>query len=207
MSFQTWSVFAVTEVALCMTPGPAVLFVVSQALRLGGPRSLWANAGILAGNSFYFALSATGLGALLLASHRLFLTLKWIGAAYLVFLGVTTFLQRADNPELSFSRTERGRLPVFFRGLVTQIANPKALVFFIAFLPQFIQAEAPIWPQILILGMTSLAIEFVVLGSYGFLAGTASAVARRPRFARATNRVSGALLIGAGAGLAIVESE
>src|SRR5262249_11533280 len=94
MTWQKWVMFMVMEIVLCLTPGPAVLFVVAQGLRYGAARSLWANLGILSGNAFYFALSATSLGALLLASHELFTAVKWAGAAYLVWLGVTTFFGR-----------------------------------------------------------------------------------------------------------------
>jgi len=205
MTLETWGVFAITEIALCLTPGPAVLFVVSQGLRYGGSRSILANVGILCGNAFYFALSAFGLGTLLLASHRLFLVIKWVGAAYLVFLGVRTFFERRaisganeDGSELSISGP--GMLA---RGFATQVANPKALVFFAAFLPQFIQPNQAVLPQLLILGITSEMIEFIVLGGYGMLSASAASMTRRPRFATITNRVSGGLLIAAGAGIAL----
>ncbi|HEX8907420.1 MAG TPA: LysE family transporter, partial [Longimicrobiaceae bacterium] len=94
MTWQRWAVFMAMEIVLSLTPGPAVLFVVAQGLRYGAVRSLWANLGILSGNAFYFALSATGLGALLLASHDLFAAVRWAGAAYLVWLGISTFVGR-----------------------------------------------------------------------------------------------------------------
>ena len=95
MGPEVWIVFAVTETALCLTPGPAVLLVLSQALTRGTRASLWSNAGILAGNTFYFLLSATGLGAVLLASYDVFFAIKWLGAAYLVWLGVRAFFGRS----------------------------------------------------------------------------------------------------------------
>jgi threonine/homoserine/homoserine lactone efflux protein len=200
--------FMVMEIVLCLTPGPAVLFVVAQGLRYGVVRSLWANLGILSGNAFYFALSATGLGALLLASNELFTAVKWAGAAYLVWLGVTTFLGRGGAvaeegtgdvaPSVSGPR-------LLGRGFVLQAANPKALVFFTALLPQFIDPRGPVAAQVLVLGASSVFAEFFVLAGYGAFAGRAGRLARRPSFARATNRVAGALLVGAGAGLALAE--
>ena len=209
-SFETWSVFAITEVALCLTPGPAVLFVVSQGLRYGGPRSLFANAGILAGNGIYFALSASGLGAILLASHKLFLAIKWAGAAYLLVLGIRSFFDRQSRTEEAAqfsddSAASRSRL--FTRGLATQLGNPKALIFFSALLPQFINSSLPLLPQILLLGITGEVIEFLTLSGYGLLAGNAGSFLRQPRFAAITNRVSGTFLIAAGAGLAFVKTE
>src|ERR1700741_3224028 len=142
MTWQTWGLFMLTEIVLCLTPGPAVLFVVSQGLRYGGMRSLWANGGVLTANALYFVLSAAGLGAVLLASAELFLVVKWAGAAYLVYLGATTFFGRTgafasdgdDPPAVSGPR-------LLIRGFVLQAANPKALIFFTALLPQFIRPE------------------------------------------------------------------
>lgn len=207
MTLTTWAFFILTETALCLTPGPAVLFVVSQALKHGSLKSLWANAGILSGNAFYFALSATGLGALLLASHRLFLGVKWAGAAYLVYLGVKTFLDRGASDEVTSATSETAGPRLLVRGFAVQAANPKALVFFTALLPQFINPAANVAFQFLILGISSLFVEFLVLGGYGILAGRASSLAAKPRFARATNKVSGGLLIAAGAGLALEGNE
>jgi threonine/homoserine/homoserine lactone efflux protein len=204
MSWQVWLLFAVTETFLCLSPGPAVLFVVSNGLSRGGGASLWANAGILTGNSFYFLLSAFGLGAMLLASHELFTIIKYAGATYLVFLGVQTFRGSglASEPARALE-VEYSGWKTLARGFALQVANPKALVFFVALLPQFIDARHAIAPQIAILAITSVLIEFVVLGGYGYLAGRVSTLARQPRFMRQTNAASGVMLIVAGAGVAI----
>ena len=203
MSWQVWLVFAATEAFLCLSPGPAVLFVISHGLSRGGAASLWANAGILAGNTFYFLLSAFGLGAMLLASHELFTIIKYAGAAYLVFLGVQTIrgsgLAVATTSAVDLNKSGWTTLA---RGFALQVANPKALVFFVALLPQFIDARRPIAPQIAILAITSVLIEFLVLGGYGYLAGRASLLARRPSFVKRTNLASGVMLIVAGAGVA-----
>jgi homoserine/homoserine lactone efflux protein len=207
MTFQTWLLFVVTGLVLCLTPGPAVLFVVSHGLRHGRAASVWANLGILTTNAFYFVLSAAGLGAILLASHEVFTVLRYAGAAYLVYLGVMTF--RGSGVPLAVSDTApaaesiSGR-KVFLRGVSLQAANPKALIFFVALLPQFIRPDAgnPAL-QIAILGVTSTVVEFFVLVGYGVLAAAASEKARQPRFARLTNRVSGVMLIAAGTGIGL----
>jgi threonine/homoserine/homoserine lactone efflux protein len=173
-------------------------------LSRGGAASLWANAGILAGNTFYFLLSAFGLGAMLLASHDLFTIMKYAGAAYLVFLGVQTFRGSGIAAEPARAlEVEYSGWNTLARGFALQVANPKALVFFVALLPQFIDARYSIAPQIAILAITSVLIEFVVLGGYGYLAGRAATLARRPRFMKQTNAASGIMLIVAGAGIAI----
>ena len=203
MTWQTWMLFVITEAVLSMTPGPAVLFVVSQAIRRGAAKSVWGSWGILTANGMYFALSATSLGAVILASYKLFLLIKWAGALYLVYLGLRSFLGSTPLFELpeSHSATETG--PRILRdGFLLQAANPKALFFFTAILPQFIDPHHNVAFQILVLGLSSIVVEFLILVTYGELAGRALAAARNPRFEKLTNRLGGSLLIAAGIGLA-----
>ena len=202
MSWTTWWIFVSTETVLCLIPGPAVLFVLSSALRSGSRKSIASNLGILAANSVYFILSATGIGALLLASYNLFFAIKWIGAAYLIFLGIRALFGKADVVEMGPSPADRRAWHLFKDGFILQMSNPKAIVFFSALLPQFIDPHVEVAPQVAILAVTSAIIEFCVLLSYGLAAGWAAALARQPRYASWTNRVAGTLLIGAGAGLA-----
>jgi threonine/homoserine/homoserine lactone efflux protein len=199
MSYRLWSLFVVTEIILCLTPGPAVLLVVSQAMRHGFGKAMRSLLGILAANTFYFVLAATSLGAMLVASHRLFFAIKWLGAAYLVVLGIQAL--RAPAPQVATDATPPR---AFLHGLALQLSNPKMLLFFTAILPQFIVPNAPIMLQMLILSLTSLAVEAVVLTSYALLAGRAAS-AGHSRFARVTHRLSGGLLIAAGLGLAALE--
>jgi len=206
MNWTVWWLFVPVETVLCLTPGPAVLLVLATALRRGPRASIASTLGILSANSIYFALSATGLGAVLLASYRIFFLIKWAGAAYLIYLGVKALLSKSGtfgNPEAATGFT-RSAPRLFLDGLLLQLSNPKAIVFFAALLPQFIDPKGDLVMQVLVLGITSVAIESLVLLCYGLAAGRASAVARQPRYARWTNRVSGVLLIGAGGGLAVL---
>lgn len=204
MSLRVWFFFVVTEAVLCLTPGPAVLFVVSCGLARGGRAALWGNAGILSANTFYFIVSAFGLGAVLLGSHELFTIVKYVGAGYLVWLGIQT-IRGAGLAIQTHSATQpavQGRR-MLARGFVLQAANPKALLFFVALLPQFIDVRQAIVPQMAILAVTSAVVEWVILAAYGYGAGRAAALAREARFVRATNRASGGLLVAAGTLLAL----
>src|SRR5579883_583371 len=137
MTWTTWWLFAASEVVLCLTPGPAVLFVLSSALRAGARKSIASNAGILAANTVYFLISATGVGALLIASERLFSAIKWIGAAYLIWTGLRAIFGHTDVVAAEGVRETRASR-LFGGGFITQASNPKAIVFFSALLPQFL---------------------------------------------------------------------
>jgi homoserine/homoserine lactone efflux protein len=204
MTLDTWLYFCATEALLCLTPGPAVLFVISQAVA-GAGFGLRASLGILAANAFYFFLSAIGIGAALVASYELFFAIKWVGVAYLVWLGAGALLRPrgAVDPAPEARAVPRP----FLRGVVLQGANPKVILFFTALLPQFISPGAAVAPQIAILGASSIAIEFVVLALYAGLAARARGAIGRAGFVTSFDRASGVLLLGAAAGLATLRRE
>jgi homoserine/homoserine lactone efflux protein len=203
MTWQIWLLFVITEAVLSLSPGPAVLYVLSQAIRRGAQKSVWASGGILSSNALYFALSATSLGAVIVASYTLFFLIKWLGAAYLVYLGIASFFGKASIVALPEGDTGARSGPRILRdGFFLQAANPKALLFFTAILPQFINARHNVIFQVLVLGVSSIVVEFIILFVYGQLAGRALSAARDPRFEKLTNRLAGSLLIGAGLGLA-----
>jgi threonine/homoserine/homoserine lactone efflux protein len=202
MTLETWALFAITETALSLTPGPAVLLVLSQGLTRGTRPSIFASLGILTGNAVYFALSGTGLGAVLLASYEVFSAIRWLGAAYLIWLGISAFFGKSTVLTVQAgAATSPAR--TWLNGFVLQAANPKALVFFVALLPQFIDPHGSVLGQVAILGVTSVVIEFFVLLAYGALAGRLTAVAARPRFQTLANRVAGGMLIAAGVSVAV----
>lgn len=207
MTLNTWLLFCLTEAVLCFTPGPAVLLVVSMALARGSAAGFGASLGILAANGIYFAISATSLGALLLASAELFAVVKWAGAAYLIWTGAR-MLFASDQPEVDDAGepTRPRSLNAFSYGVLTQGANPKALIFFSAILPQFVDPHGAIGSQMLILGVSSMVIELAVLGLYVVLSQRARGLSGNRRLAGPLTRVGGALLVGAGARLAFYRS-
>jgi homoserine/homoserine lactone efflux protein len=203
MTWQLWLLFVTTEAVLSISPGPAVLYVLSQAIRRGPGKSVWASWGILSANAMYFILSATSLGAVIVASYKIFFLIKWVGAVYLVYLGLCSLLGKSSVLSLPEEKTDsRSGTRILRDGFLLQSANPKAILFFTAILPQFIDAHHNVAFQILVLGISSIVVEFIILFIYGQLAGRALATARNPRFEKATNKIAGSLLICAGVGLA-----
>jgi threonine/homoserine/homoserine lactone efflux protein len=203
MSISHLLLFAATELLLALTPGPAVLLIVSQGMRRGFRSSSRGAAGILAGNAIYFALSAAGLGALLMASKQVFDILQIAGAAYLALLGLKMMLlprRESDGPDAA---DDRG-LGSFVQALITQLANPKAIVFFTALLPQFVDATQPIAAQLLILGVVSIIVELPVLLFYGYAADRGRGL--YGKHASLLERLAGACLVAAGAKLAAMRA-
>lgn len=206
MTIEAWALFCLTEAVLCINPGPSTFVVLSQSLTRGPAAGVRATSGVLAANAIYFALSASGLVALHALSAEAFSVIQWGGAAYLVWLGGKTILGsfRAPPPEPAPAPRASGR--PFLRGFVTQGANPNLLVYFAAILPQFVNLELPVAPQIALLAASSFVIEFSMLSVYSAVAGRAGRAAA-PRYRAVLERVGGGLLIGAAAGLARIERE
>ncbi len=205
MTLQVWVAFVVLETVLCLTPGPAVLFVVSTALARGARAALSGALGIVACNTFYFLLSALGVAALILASNRLFTALKWLGAAYLVWLGLRMLVAHVAPAQPTEQPKTGAALSALVRGFAVQAANPKALAFFVALLPQFIDAHASVPQQVAILAVTSVVIEYAVQAAYVWVvtrAGVYAGLGWTPWL----TRVAGGLLVAAGARLAIART-
>ena len=200
VNWDTYWLYVATEAALSLSPGPAVMLVIAYGLARGARRSLWACLGILSANALYFALSASSLGALLVASQTFFLAIKWCGAAYLVYLGLAALLGQ-PSPITVSKAAARGTSPsaIYFSGLTLQLANPKTLVFFVAILPQFVDPRLPIGAQMLWLAAGSVIPEFFILAGYGFAASRAARLASDSRFARLTDRTAGVLVLAAAA--------
>lgn len=201
MSWAVWFLFFVTETVLAMTPGPAVLYVVSTGLRRGFGASFAASLGVLSANTLYFAASALGLGVVIARAAWLFTALKWLGAAYLVWLAVAAFRAKPARAAESAVPVATSRWQAYRGGLLLQLANPKAILFFTALLPQFVHPAAR-WSvpfQILVLGTTSVLSEVIVLAAYGALAARAARLSDDPRLLVAFERVSGACLLGCAA--------
>ena len=150
----------------------------------------------------YFILSATGLALLLTPSYGLFFAIKWIGAAYLVWLGIQAFRGQASAFAVGPATRPAPPLRSVLNGFIMNAANPKVLLFYTAIVPQFVNPHAPIAPQMLILGATGLFVGTLISAGYALMAARIARRLARPQYARLTNRITGSLLIAAGAGMA-----
>ncbi len=166
MTFDTWLTFVILEFFLCLTPGPAVLFVTTTAAARGARAGLIATGGILASNLMYFVISGTGVAALLLASPLLFTVLRWAGGAYLLLLGAKMLFSAPVAETATPAAT--GNISLL-HGFMVQTLNPKAIAFFSALLPQFIDPATAILPQMTILAVTSVIVEAAVMAFYIWL--------------------------------------
>ena len=197
MSLDHWLGFVAASAVLLAIPGPTVLLVISYALG-HGRRSAYATvAGVALGDFTAMTASMLGLGAMLAASAVLFTVLKWVGAAYLVYLGVK--LWRAPvaimGQEGSTGETRPGR--IFLHAYAVTALNPKSIVFFVAFLPQFLDLAASV-AQMMIFEATFLPLAALNALGYALLAAAARRTIRRPAVQRAVNRTGGSILVGAG---------
>jgi homoserine/homoserine lactone efflux protein len=199
MLLQTWLAFVVAAGILLALPGPTVLLVMSYSLAQGR-RSAWSTVpGVVAGDATALVLSLLGLGALLAASAAWFTALKWLGAAYLVYLGVRMWRSDPAPEGLEAGLGLRSRGRVMLHAYTVTALNPKSIAFFVAFLPQFLLPHAPLLPQGALLTATFLVLAGLNATAYALLVGSVGGVLGRTGTRRALNRLGGGVLIGAGA--------
>ncbi len=197
--FASLGLFIAAALVLLITPGPAVLYIVARSIDQGRRAGLVSMLGVHAGTLVHVAAAAAGLSALLAASAMAFSVVKYLGAAYLVLLGVRRLLDRRTS--VTSRRPERRHLRrAFLDGVVVNVLNPKTALFFLAFLPQFVMtARGDVGAQVLGLGLLFVGLGVITDGLYAVGAGTAAHWLRgNPQFARRERWVSGSMYIGLG---------
>lgn len=207
MNGSTWLLYVVAVVVLTITPGPTVLMCVSNAVQFGPRRAMWSVLGSTTAIVSIMGLSALGLGAVLAASDALFTALKWLGAGYLAWLGLTALFARsaadlrvADGNAAAAGGPRASRRQLLLQGLFVGASNPKALLFFSALFPQFLDPALPQGPQFLVLCATFVCFEVLWLTLYALLATRAKSWLQAPRRALGFQRLTGAVfLLAAGA--------
>jgi homoserine/homoserine lactone efflux protein len=204
VTLETWLAFFVAAWLISLTPGPGAVSTMATAARYGVRRSGFNLIGLELGLLFVLALVASGLGALVVASAAAFTTLKWLGVAYLVWLGIRQL--RAGGPPGGISRvgTRDGRRRgLVLQGFLVNATNPKGIVFMLAVLPQFIDPDRAQAPQYLVCAATLLFTDVVVMTGYAVFSARVLGMLRSPRRSVILNRVFGTLYLGAAGLLAL----
>lgn len=197
MPLDIWLAFAITCSALLMIPGPTVLTVVGYAMTNGRPAAGWLTAAVVLGDATALALSLLGLGALLAASATAFSVVKWLGALYLFGLGLQ-MIRRGLNRQPRRAALSPSRRKLFLNTYLVTALNPKGLVFFVAFLPQFVDPAGNGAVQLSLLAATYLTLATINTALYALFAGGAGERLRSPRAWQRLNLIGGALLSAAG---------
>jgi threonine/homoserine/homoserine lactone efflux protein len=192
--------FAVAALALLLIPGPAVLYIVSRSLEQGRLAGLVSNLGIHAGTMVHVVAASLGLSALLMTSALAFAAVKYLGAAYLIWLGLRRILGPEATPDASRSAVRRDYLQLVRDGFIVNLFNPKTALFFLAFLPQFADvSRGHVATQIAFLGLLFVALGLVTDSCYALVAGTAGDWIKRKRGPLGFERyVTGVVMIGLG---------
>lgn len=205
MVLETWLAFFAASWVISLSPGAGAIASMSCGLQYGFWRGYWNALGLQLGLAMQIAIVAAGVGAILAASATAFYAIKWFGVAYLVYLAVKQW--RALPSDLSDDAAIRpiGKpLALVFRGFLVNISNPKALVFMLAVLPQFIDPHAPLVKQYLILGGTMIVVDLIVMAGYTGLASKVLRLLRTPVQQRRMNRTFAGLFLGAAGFLATI---
>ncbi|HEY7111541.1 MAG TPA: LysE family translocator [Thermoanaerobaculia bacterium] len=196
--------FLAAVTVLLLTPGPAVFYIVTRSFHQGRRAGVLSAAGITVGTLVHVAAASLGVSALLAASAAAFATLKYLGAAYLIYLGVRRL--RESDPGVAGREAPRDTpARIFAQGILVNILNPKTALFVLAFLPQFVDPRRPVAPQILTLGLLLAGIGLVSDSAWAVAAGSAARWLRAgPGAERARRYVSGGAYIGLGLAAALV---
>ena len=204
MTLEVWIGFTVASLVVLSIPGPTVMLVVSYALGRGRA-SAWATIpGVSLGDFTAMTVSLLGAGAVLAASAALFTVLKLAGAAYLVWLGIQFWRARPSAAALQGQAQSKSGKTMFWNAYLVTALNPKSIVFFVAFVPQFVSPGQPVLPQFILLEATFVALAALNVALWAVFAGEMRARFASPRVLKAINRIGGSFLIGAGALAAVV---
>ncbi|GAA2474879.1 LysE family transporter [Terrabacter carboxydivorans] len=204
MSWSLWLTLVAAATLISLTPGAGAVNTMANSLGSGWSRSIWGILGQQVALLTHLAVVAAGVGVLVAGSPVLFNVIRYAGAAYLVYLGVRQFRSRAEATRLGEAPPEPAG-SMFRRGLLVNLTNPKAVVFFLAFTPQFVRPDRPLLPQYAVLAATIVTIDVVVM--WFFFAAAARGLGRltqRESGQRTLNRVFGSLFVGVGVLLAAV---
>jgi homoserine/homoserine lactone efflux protein len=195
--------YCVAVTILVLIPGPVVTLVVANSLSQGSRSGLTTVLGASLGNAILLGATAVGLIAFFALMSEVFEVVRWAGAAYLIWLGIKAWRAHGGQESAIVSAAKRSSRAVFLQGFIIAITNPKAIVFYVAFLPQFVDPHRPAGPQLLAMSGTMIAMALSTDSAYALLAGRARGWFTAPGRRRLQSRITGMLLIGVGCGLVL----
>jgi len=198
VNLEIWATFVLAATIVLVMPGPTILLVISQAISHGRKAVIPLVAGVTLGDFTAMTLSLLGLGAVLSASSALFSALKWIGAVYLIYLGIKLWRLDPEKHDIRFSAARTSNRSLFKNAFFVTALNPKSIAFFVAFLPQFISSQSETFPQCLLLGATFLFLAALNSALYAVFAGQLRDKLQNSTVRRWLNRGGGSVLICAG---------
>lgn len=203
MEISTWLLFLSIALVAIISPGPAVLLSVTNSLTHGFTKSVFSSLGNITGILIVSSAAILGLGAALQTSTLLFAAIKFFGAVYLIYLGIRQWRSGRNIFEKSVQTSghAQGRRKSFVQGLLVAISNPKAVLFFTAFFPQFVDLTKPVMAQFVILTATFMLFSFLVLLCYALSARFAKVWFARGSRSLWFNRISGTIFIAFGVGI------
>ena len=210
MELQVWMAYFVASWAIALSPGSGAVLSMTHGLAYGVQKTSATIAGLQLGLAVILLVAGVGVGALLLASATAFTVVKFAGAGYLIWLGLKQWRSRVDasaaqDGAVQAQAGEPSARERFTIGFLTNVTNPKGIVFMVAVLPQFIDPTRGLWLQLLILLATTVAVDLIVMHGYAFLASRAQRWLATARARRAQNRVFGGVLMAMGASLLLVK--
>ena len=195
-SAHAFALYIPAALILLAIPGPAVLYIIATSVDGGRRAGLLSVAGVHLGSLVHVAAACVGLSALIVSSAIAFSTVKYVGAAYLVLIGIKKWMEKDELPDAP-ARPPRSGRRVFTQGVVINVLNPKTALFFLAFLPQFVDRDGTVWTQIAVLGLVWVALGLLSDGAYALAGGTIGSLIRRRR--KTVRIASGGIFIGLGA--------
>ena len=198
MNMEIWIPFALASTLILIIPGPTIILVISQAVTHGRRSVVPLVAGVLLGDFTAMTLSILGLGAVLSASAALFAIFKWIGALYLIYLGIKLWKSNPENNSIQYNAKNTSARSLLKSSFIVTALNPKSIAFFVAFLPQFIDPLKPTLTQLTLLGGTFLLLATINAALYALFAGQLSEHLRKGNVRKWFDRCGGSALIGAG---------
>lgn len=198
MSIETWLAFISTVFIFAIIPGPTVIFVIGQAITHGKKSVTPLALGVLSGDLLAMIVSLLGLGAILATSATLYTILKWFGVLYLIYLGIKAFKEEPKVDEALFEELNTSKSKMFSSSLIVTALNPKNVVFFVAFFPQFVNTSTNVLPQFLILMVSFSIVTLLTISSFALFAGSIQHKIKSYKAKKRLNRAGGTALVGAG---------